>query len=134
MSAATGQSCAVGIRAMDDQHGILIDTLNELRQQLERGSGNAKLCQQMARLVEFADMHFSCEENLLRRHGFPGLEAHCEAHQNLLDQIRHAVGAADRTSEAEFLRVLTYLRGQYRDHVETLDRQYGEWLNAHGIY
>jgi hemerythrin-like metal-binding protein len=134
MSAATGQSFAIGIPAMDDQHGILIDTLNELRQQLTCGNGAAKLSLPMARLVEFADMHFGCEESLLRRHGFPGLKAHCEAHQSLLDQIRHAVGTAERGSEAEFLRVLTFLRGQFRDHVETFDRQYAEWLNERGLY
>ncbi len=30
--------CLVGVQAMDDQHGILMDTLNELRVMLLHGS------------------------------------------------------------------------------------------------
>ena len=30
--------CSVGVAAIDDQHGILMDTLNELRHMLMRGS------------------------------------------------------------------------------------------------
>ncbi|HEY6490866.1 MAG: hemerythrin domain-containing protein [Terracidiphilus sp.] len=135
MGAATGQSLvAVGIPAMDDQHGILMDTLQELKQQLARGNGKTRLGPQMARLVEFADMHFGCEESLLRRHAFPGLALHCGAHQELLDQIRHAMGTADRGSEADLLRDLSRLRGQIRDHIESLDRQYAEWLSERGLF
>jgi hemerythrin len=134
MSAATGQSIAVGIQAMDDQHEILIDTLNELRQQLSRGNASARLSQQMARLVEFAGMHFDCEERLLRRHGYPNAEEHSTAHQDLLDKIRYAVDRADRGDDAELQRSFGFLRSRLMDHVSTFDRQYAEWLNARGVY
>jgi hemerythrin len=134
MGAATSQSLAVGVPAMDDQHEILMDTLNQLRQQLGRGSNGAELSGQISRLIEFADMHFSCEESLLRRHGFPGLKEHCEAHQKLLDVVRRAVERADRGDQGELHRALGYLRGQYARHVDELDRQYAEWMNAHGIF
>jgi hemerythrin len=133
MSAVTGQSVAVGIEAMDDQHEILMDTLNVLRQQLARGNASARLGQQMAHLVEFADMHFGCEESLLRRHGYPGLEQHSTAHQDLLEQIRYAVDRADRGADADLQRSLGFLRSRFIDHVATMDRQYAEWLHARGI-
>jgi hemerythrin len=134
MSAATGHFVAVGIEPMDDQHGILMDTLNELRQQLARGNGSARLNQQMARLVEFADMHFACEESLLRRHGYPDLEQHCAAHQDLLEQIRYTFDRADRGADAELQRSFGFLRSRFIDHVATMDRQYAEWLKARSVF
>jgi|ERR1700733_9991560 len=134
MGTVTSQSLVVGVEAMDDQRGILMDTLNELRQQLNRGNGSTKLSPQLVRLVEFAEMHFGCEESLLRRYGFPNIEEHSAAHQELLDQMRHAVDRAERGADAEFHRSLSFLRGQYIAHVEKLDRKYAEWLNARGVY
>jgi len=32
-------TCSVGVKAMDDQHGILMDTINELRLALVHGGG-----------------------------------------------------------------------------------------------
>jgi len=134
MSTATGHPVAVGVQAMDDQHGILMETLNELRQQLARGHASARLAAQMSRLVEFAGMHFDCEERLLRRHGYPELEGHSLAHQDLLEKIRYTVDRADRGDDAELQRSFAFLRSRYMDHVSTLDRRYAEWLNARGVY
>jgi hemerythrin-like metal-binding protein len=119
---------------MDDQHGILLDTLNALRQQLARGNGSARLIEQMARLIEFTDMHFGCEESLLRRYGFPGLEQHHAAHQRLMKEIRQTVSRADRGDDAELHRTLGFVRGKYMEHVEGLDREYSQWLNDRGVY
>ena len=32
-------ACSTGVKAMDDQHGVLMDTLNELRLALVHGRG-----------------------------------------------------------------------------------------------
>jgi hemerythrin-like metal-binding protein len=119
---------------MDDQHGILMDTLNALRQQLARGNGSARLNEQIARLVEFAGMHFGCEESLLRRYQFPGLETHRLAHERLMDQLKRAAGHAGFGDDAELYRILEFLRSQYVEHVEELDREYSQWLNARGVF
>ena len=125
---------SAGIQAMDDQHAILVDTLNALRQQLLDGTSSARFTEQMARLVEFTDMHFGCEESLLRRHGFPGLEQHREAHRVLMTQIRQVAHRADRSEDAELHRMLGFIRGQYVDHIEGLDHEYSLWLNERGVF
>ena len=35
-------TCSVGVRAMDDQHGVLMDAINDLRVALVRGSGRER--------------------------------------------------------------------------------------------
>lgn len=131
---ASHPSAIAGVHAMDDQHGILVDTLNSLRHQLAQGEDRARLNEQIARLVEFISMHFGCEESLLRRYEFPGLNEHRAAHRALMVQMREAAGCAEFVDLTELDRVLAYVRGQYIDHIQQLDREYGEWLNAKGVY
>ena len=43
-------SCTVGVRAMDDQHGILMDAMNELRQAVVHGCGREQVSELLDRL------------------------------------------------------------------------------------
>jgi hemerythrin-like metal-binding protein len=131
---ATHPSAVAGIQAMDDQHGIFLDTLNTLRQQLARGQRAVRIHEQLIRLGEFTEMHFGCEESLLRRYEFPELDAHCMAHLALMNHIWRAVDSAERGEGVELLRMLGFVRGQCLEHVKGLDREYSEWLNAKGVY
>ena len=126
-------ACTVGVRAMDDQHGILMDTMNELRLALIRGAGREQVSEVLDRLIEFTRMHFSSEEQMLERNGFPALAAHRAEHQRLLAQI---LAASHRTEHGEELQVrplLLFLRDWYLAHIDALDREYGPWLNERGV-
>jgi hemerythrin len=127
-------ACIVGVKAMDDQHGILVDTLNELRQQLAREGAHEQLNEQIERLIEFTRLHFGCEESLLERHDFPGLAEHRAAHRQLLSDVRQAGNCVENDEKTELQRQLGVLSASYLQHIEALDRQYGSWLNDRGIY
>jgi hemerythrin len=127
-------ACVVGVKAMDDQHGILVDTLNELREQIARGSATDELQRQMERLVEFTRLHFGCEESLLERYAFPGLHEHRAAHQRLISQIDRAAEQGGSGEMTAFQKQLSSVGSAYLEHIEALDREYGAWLNERGIY
>jgi hemerythrin len=131
---ATHASALAGIEAMNDQHGIVVDSLSAIDQQLARGKSASRLVKQMVRLAEFTNLHFGCEESLLRRHGFPGLEEHCRAHRDLMSLLKHAVDRAECGDDAELSRALVSARCRYLDHVEQLDRDYSQWLKTRGVY
>ena len=127
-------ACLVGVKAMDDHHGILVDTLNELRRQVMGGADHALVNFQLRRLKEFAGLHFGCEESILERHEFPGLVKHRAAHRTFMIDVHRTIAFAQRGDVAEVQRRLGSLHVKYIDHVEGLDREYGDWLNARGIY
>lgn len=126
--------CIVGVQAMDDQHGILMDTLNELRAMLLRGTGRRHLCLQFEHLIEFTQMHFHSEEQLLLQQGFPGTEEHCKAHQHLLSRLYSALEQLNREEPIHLHSLLDFLPTWYLEHVEQLDQPYGVWLNEHGVF
>ncbi len=126
--------CIVGVKAMDDQHGILMETLNELRLMLVQGNERKEICDQLERLIEFTQMHFQSEEQLLHQQGFPGLPEHRAAHQHLLAQIQSALEHAKHNADLDLQPLLHFLRNWYLEHIEGLDQQYAPWLNARGVY
>ena len=131
---AWNHASVVGVQAMDDQHGILMDSLNELRVQATRGTNREQLHRQLERLVEFTGMHFDCEERLLERHGFPDVDAHRSEHRRMLHLIREAVDRASGGDADDLHSVLNVMRASFAEHVEGLDTRYGGWLNDLGIY
>ena len=59
------QACTVGVQAMDDQHGILLDALNELRMALLQGRECSTVRGMLSRTVELMRMHLESEDRLL---------------------------------------------------------------------
>jgi len=119
---------------MDDQHGILMDTINEIRQAMVRGSSREQVAELADRLIEFTRMHFWSEEKLMEKGGFPGLLAHRAEHRRLLELLRSAVHREQHGEAVHMSTLLESLRDRYLEHIEGLDRQYGPWLNQRGIY
>ena len=126
--------CIVGVQAMDDQHGILMDTLNELRLMLLRGTARRDVCLQLERLIELSQMHFQSEEQLLLQQGFPGTDDHVRAHRHLMTRLYSALEQINRDEEVPLNSLLDFLPAWYLEHVEQVDQPYGAWLNEHGVF
>jgi hemerythrin-like metal-binding protein len=126
-------ACTIGVRAMDDQHGILMDTLNELRLTAVRGSGREQVSEVLDRLIEFTRMHFWSEEQLLEKYGFPSINDHRSEHQRLLAQILQSSHRVQHGDKMQMRPLLCFLREAYAEHIEGMDREYGPWLNERGV-
>ena len=125
--------CIVGVKAMDDQHGIIMDTLNDLRKMIVEGRDRKAICDQLDRVIAFSQAHFQSEEHLLEKQGYPALREHREAHQRLLIRLQEAAEHAKHSENGEIQSLFHFLRNWYSEHIEQLDRQYGPWLNARGV-
>ena len=125
------RASSVGVRAMDQQHGVLMDTLNDLRQAAAQGA-RERAQKELTRLVEFTRQHFSSEECLLEQMGFPALGEHREAHARLMERMERALERCRHCRGCD-VQGAAEVRGWVTEHVEQLDQNYGEWLNERGI-
>ena len=122
----------VGVRAMDQQHGVLMDTLNDLRQAAAQGA-RERAAKEFGRLLEFTHQHFLSEERLLEHLGFPALGEHRESHARLMEKIQGAQERSQHGQNGEMQAAAAAIRSWFREHIEQLDVMYGEWLNERGI-
>jgi hemerythrin len=119
---------------MDDQHGILMDTMNELRLALLHGSDRDQVNKLLDQLIEFTRMHFWSEDRLLELYDFPGLLEHRAEHRNLLSQIQESARRAQHSEGVQMRSLLRFLCDGFQEHMEGLDLEYGSWLNERGIF
>ena len=127
------ETCSIGVRAMDDQHGILMDTITELRQALVRGAGREQLREVIDRLIEFTRMHFWSEERLMEQSGFSGLAEHRAEHHRMLAHMLHSAHRVQYGERVFIPPLLCSLRESYLEHIAGPDQEYGPWLNEHGV-
>jgi hemerythrin-like metal-binding protein len=79
---------SVGVRAMDNEHAIMMDVMNELRLALVHNAEREQAKELLSKLIEITGIHFWNEEQLMERYGFPGLAEHRTEHQHLLQQLK----------------------------------------------
>jgi hemerythrin-like metal-binding protein len=118
---------------MDDQHGILMDAVNELRLAQMHGSGREQIGELLDRLIEFTRMHFWSEEQLMEQTGFPALAEHRSEHRSFLAQVLQWAHRLQYGEAVQICPLLCFLRDWLTEHIEEVDRQYGPWLNERGI-
>lgn len=126
-------SCSVGVRAMDEQHGILMDAMNELRLAVQRGCGREQMGKHLGGLIELVSMHFRSEEQLMQRSGYPEVEAHRAEHKRLLKLLIDSAAHAERGVNVQLTDLLCLMRDSYLEHIDGPDQRYGPWLNARGV-
>ncbi|MDA1088761.1 MAG: bacteriohemerythrin [Proteobacteria bacterium] len=109
-------SYSVGIDAIDAQHKILIDLIDNLG---KVESGNGDLRDVMDKLDWYVRKHFSLEESMMRDGNYPDLEAHMAEHRDFEKwlasaQSHMATGGLD----------MGILANTINDHLQ-------EWLQHH---
>jgi hemerythrin-like metal-binding protein len=119
---------------MDDQHAILMDTINDLRLALVHGCGPQQVSEHLDRLIEFTRMHFWSEEQLMEQAGFPGLAEHRAEHHRMLAEMLQSVHCLEHGDGVRTRAMLCALRAGYIEHIDGLDREYGPWLNERGVF
>jgi hemerythrin-like metal-binding protein len=123
----------VGVRAMDNEHAIMMDVMNELRSALAHGAEREQAKELLSKLIEITGIHFWNEEQLMERYGFPGLAEHRTEHQRLLKQLKEFAHRREHGEAVQLSGLLFFMHNWFIDHVEGLDKQYGPWLNKHGV-
>ncbi len=100
----------------DKQHQVLF----ELIEQLESGHGNALV---FRRLQEFAENHFTLEEEYMIKLDFPHFEAHQRAHDKFRVELDLMIQEC-HTYDMKFCAALAeFLREWLRSHIFGIDKQ-----------
>jgi len=126
-------SCSVGVQAMDDQHGILLDALNELRVALLHGTDSKTVRMMLTRVTELMKLHVESEERLLALHGFPGLAAHRAEHHRLLGRLAQFEARFEQRQVGPVYELVEYLRKWFTTHTGISGQKYGPWLQKCGV-
>ena len=122
---------SVGVERFDSEHRKLLEMVNGLHDAMQEGKGKALVNETLTGLITYTATHFTAEETLLAKHGFPGLDHHREEHTKLVAQVfefqREA--AAGRALPAY---VLNFLKDWLVNHIMKEDKSYAPFLAGKG--
>ncbi|MBN1956629.1 MAG: bacteriohemerythrin [Desulfuromonadales bacterium] len=120
-----------GVTLMDQQHKRLVELINQLFQCMKDGGDRMLLAEVVDELVNYTVTHFRAEEDVMKKHNYPDLEAHKLVHKNFVDKVAvyaEKLKAGDRLPPAE---VYGFLKDWLVSHIEKQDRDgYGRHIAA----
>ena len=124
---------SVGVRALDEQHTGLFQTLNDLHAAMLKGQAQSLTGPLLRKLVDYTRRHFAAEEAMLVSTRYPGLAGHREKHRALTKQVEEYVARFEKGEITLNLTLMDFLRDWLTNHIQKTDKEYGPWLNEHGV-
>lgn len=115
----------IGIAAIDRQHRVLVDILNELLEARPR----PLVFQTVRRLSEYATMHFAVEEAIMEAVGYPAFDDHLAGHRRFVEQV-NAVTRESAVSTIDTAVVVKFVYDWLLHHIAGSDRGYADYLRA----
>jgi len=125
---------SVQISQFDKQHQTLFQTVNELQQAMSEGHGKDVVGKILQRLIDYTATHFSAEEIVMEKNGFPGLIAHRGEHRALVDQVLKFQKDFLSGKPGVAATLMPFLQKWLHDHIMQTDKKYAAFLNAKGIH
>lgn len=127
------ESYETGVAEIDDQHRILVNTLNEANTRLESEANIELLTQITKDLLSYALYHFETEEELMQDYGYrenatEDADTHRRQHREFSSKVvavRDGLKAGIPISREE---LLSFLNGWLLNHIQNTDRKLGDYI------
>ncbi len=125
---------SVGISVLDEDHKRLLNLINQLQTAAHYHTSDEYEQEAFDALLDYTKGHFQREEELMEKHGFPGLEAHRQQHQAMIAEVNQLVAAYQRDRDATIEGTIRYLQTWLLHHINGTDKEYSTFLNDKGVH
>jgi methyl-accepting chemotaxis protein len=123
-----------GVRLIDVRHKRLFETVNRLIDACEQGKGEKELANSLAFLLDYTVKHFSEEEELQKKYGYPEYEAHHKMHEDFKQTVRNFAAELKTKGPSNALidRLKKEVGGWLVTHVKVVDLKMAAMIRANG--
>jgi len=125
---------SVGIESIDEQHKKLIDMIKTLHDAIADGKASEVMDEIFNGLFDYANYHFSYEEELFDKYGYPDAENHKKEHTELKRQVaqhRARLATGDRFMGEVLL--LKFMQDWLVNHIMKTDMKFAPFLILKGV-
>lgn len=77
--------------------------------------------------------NFANEEKYFAQFNYPETKRHKAIHEKLLGKVSGIITQINEGKDVNFIEVLTFRKDWLQTHILLEDKQYGPFLNKHGI-
>lgn len=123
----------LGIGKIDEQHRWLVDRINALHDELQKGSPDRKILgDTLESLVDYTMNHFVVEEELFKRHGYPQADDHLAEHNGFTTKIIQQMDQFHAGTAEVCNDTMAMLKDWLTHHIMTVDKAYVPFLKSKG--
>jgi hemerythrin len=83
--------------------------------------------QTVEELLEYVVMHFSNEQDLMERSGYPAFDAHLKLHEEFGAHVADFLGSGESWTEERVQELRRFLNRWLIGHILTHDLRFGKW-------
>lgn len=124
---------SVGIQEIDEQHKKLVVMINDMHKALAEGLGRTILGDILRELVAYTKYHFSSEEALMEKHGFPDFPSHKVAHAKMTEKVLALQKEYEQSDVKRSIEVAKFLQDWLNRHILETDKKYSSFLTKKGV-
>ena len=124
----------VNVEEIDNQHQKMLELVNSLHDAVEARVDKDGLKDLLVELVEFTRLHFSTEEQLMKKHDYPDLAKHHKEHRLLLLYLVDLVEVVSSGENLSFYSDYDVSTDWALTHIYECDKSLGAFLNSRNVY
>lgn len=130
MLAEWREEMATGNEAIDKQHQDLLRRVRSLLNAVRSCGGDQEIGKLFWFLKGYVRKHFTLEESLQLRHGFPGYLAHKTQHEVFIRQVRRLENrfAEEGASTIMIVQAVLTMCGWLQQHFDRMDKKMAEFV------
>ena len=119
---------SVEVDEIDEDHRKLVNIFNILNHAVTEGESREYLAAVLEELINCTVWHFSHEERLMLKHGYPEMEAHKVEHQELIKSARELQQELLQANKPVADEEIVFLERWLTEHILTFDMRLGTYL------
>ena len=123
-----GDILSVEVDEIDEDHRKLVNIFNILNHSVAEGESPEYLAAVLEELINCTVWHFSHEERLMLKHGYPEMEAHKVEHQALIRSARKLQQELLQVNKPVAEEEIVFLERWLTEHILTFDMRLGTYL------
>jgi len=127
------ETFSVGVRKLDEQHQKLIDLINTLSEMKDETVDLETALGFLTQMTEYADYHFSEEEQFMLAHHYKDYAVHKMAHNTFKKKTSDLLTTAKTSKQIQITGIAAYLRNWLVNHILTTDMDYKDFFNEKGL-
>ena len=124
---------SVGIDSIDRQHKKLIALINSLQTAVDYSAGAEYEREALDALVDYTKTHFSYEEDMMEKNGYPDVTTHRAEHELMISRVEQVLAEYQKNPDTAMQNAIDFLRDWLINHINGTDKQYSSFLIDRGV-
>ena len=123
----------IGVDEVDAQHEELFNKANSFIYAVKHNHGNSEIGNMLKILINYTNVHFESEEELMGKIQYPKLPDHHKLHKDLVNDIVNILKKIKNGERYNAIELIRFLEDWLSHHILQDDMKIGKYIKSSGI-